>query len=176
MRRLLLGFLVGLLLLPVAVFLGGWLGLLPSYANTDPPAWEAAFGQMALEAYVARHAPHVTNPLPATDANLKAGMDLFLDACAGCHDSGFGATFYPHAPQFAAAPPDMPDWQLFWLVNHGVRYSGMSAWDSAWNSHTPGMSNKAYSDQKVWLAVTFLSHLKSLPPALASAWQHRAGH
>ena len=170
MRRFLLGFAVGLAVIPVTVFLAGWLGFLPSDAKATPPAWETSFGQMALNAYVARHAPQVTNPLQPTDDNLRAGMNVFLNACAGCHDSGYGDTMYPRAPKFASAAPQLPDWQLFWLVNNGVRYSGMSTWDSAWHH------DKAISDDRIWKAVTFLSHIGTLPRAVKAEWDKRPGH
>ena len=131
MRKFVLGFVVGILTLPAGFLLLAWLGLIPALANADPPGWEKAFAQMTLNAYVSRHAPHLTNPVPATDENLLVGMKIFRDACAGCHGdpsatSDYGASFYPHVPQFAVRPPRKPDWQLFWIVRNGVRYSGMA--------------------------------------------------
>jgi hypothetical protein len=70
MRKFVLGFSVGVL-------------TFPALANADPPRWEKAFAQMALNAYVSRHAPHLSNPVLATDENLLAGMKIFRDACAG---------------------------------------------------------------------------------------------
>jgi mono/diheme cytochrome c family protein len=52
----------------------------------------------------------------------------------------------------AQRAPDRPDWQLFWIVKHGVRYSGMAAWDGE------------IHDEKIWQVVTFLSRLRNLPP------------
>jgi hypothetical protein len=37
---------------------------------------------------------------------------------------------------------------MFWVVNHGIRYLGMGAW----NGEMP--------DDKIWSVATFLSHLK----------------
>lgn len=110
MRKFVLGFAVGILILPAGFFLLAWGGVLPVLANADPPGWEKAFAQTALNAYVSRHAPHLPNPVPATDENLLAGMKIFKDACSGCHGdpsatSDYGASFYPHVPQFAVSPP-----------------------------------------------------------------------
>ena len=170
MRNFILGLALGLLLIPVGVFLAGWLGFLPSYANAEPPAWETAFGQMALRAYVERHAPHVANPLPQTDDTAMAGFKVFEDACSGCHDSGFGATFYPRAPQFAVNPPALPDWQIFFIIKSGVRYAGMPAWDRSWHH------DAAISDDRMWKAATFLSRLGSLPPAVQAEWAKAHAH
>lgn len=64
MRKFILGFLLGLLVIPAVVFLMGWAGFLPSNAGDAPPAWETSFGQMALINYVKRHAPQVANRSP----------------------------------------------------------------------------------------------------------------
>lgn len=45
MRRFVLGFVVGMLALPVAAFITAWQGYLPALANTDPPGWERAFSR-----------------------------------------------------------------------------------------------------------------------------------
>lgn len=78
---------------------------------------------MALNAYVVRHAPHLSNPMQPTDENLLAGLNVFRDACAGCHGdpnsrSDYGASVYPHVPQFTFNPPRLPDWQTFWIVKN----------------------------------------------------------
>ena len=75
-------------------------------------------------------------------------MNVFRDACAGCHGdpngiSQYGQGFYPRVPQFAIDPPRRPDWQLFWIVKNDVRYSGMSAWDGQWHN------DKAVSDDRM---------------------------
>jgi hypothetical protein len=68
--------------------------------------------------------------------------------------------FYPRVPQFAQSPPQQPDWQLLWILRHGIRYSGMGAWREA-----------MLSDKEAWEVVTFLSRLNSLPAAVQAAWQ-----
>jgi mono/diheme cytochrome c family protein len=170
MRRLLVGWLLGVATLPVLALGAAWLGLLPSYANAPPPAWEKTIAQMALLKYVARHAPEIANPIAATDENLLAGMKIFKDACAGCHGdpgatSDYGASFYPNVPQFAQHPPRLPDYQLFWIIRNGIRYSGMSAWDRQWKN------SQAISDDRIWKVATFLSRLEALPPAVDAAWR-----
>jgi mono/diheme cytochrome c family protein len=172
MRRFMQGFVLGILVIPIATLVLGWLGLLPTMANRESPRWEKAFAQMTLNAYVSRHAPHLTNPIQPTDENLLAGMKVFRDACAGCHGdpngaSDFGAAFYPPVPQFASNPPRLPDWQLFWIIKNGVRYSGMSAWDGQWHN------DKVVSDDRIWRAATFLSRLDSLPPAVNAEWHKK---
>src|SRR5580693_2128523 len=135
MRKFLLGFLVGMLAIPVGAFAAAWMGWLPINANATPSAMEKAFAHMALDRAAARRAPHLVNPIAPTEENLMAGMKLFKGDCAGCHgtpnsaaDNEKDATLYPPATQFVLHPSNKPDYQLFWIARGGVRYSGMFAW------------------------------------------------
>lgn len=111
--------------------------------------------------------PDLKNPIPLSEDNLIAGMKIFRANCAGCHGepghpSQWGTTgFYPRVPQFADAPPPLSATEMFSVVKHGIRYSGMGAWD--------GM----LSDGEIWQVVTFLSNLNSLPAPVTSEWNAR---
>ena len=77
MRQWLVGFAVGVLILPVVLLIAARLGFFPLRADARPPRWEAAFAHMALNAAAARQAPHVDNPIAPTEANLMAGLNIF---------------------------------------------------------------------------------------------------
>ena len=97
--------------------------------------------------------------------NLRAGIKLYRDGCSGCHgDAGKPSSwgtqdFYPGVPQFDTEPPAKPDWQLFWIIKHGIRHSGMAAWQGLMN------------DSDACKVDGFLSHLKNLPPDIESDWR-----
>ena len=91
---------------------------------------------------------------------LVAGM-LIVPAGAWVPSEWGREDFYPRVPQFAVASPRKPEWQLFWIVKHGVRYSGMGAW------------RHLMPDSTIWQVVGFLSRLDSLPPAVEAAWRGR---
>jgi thiosulfate dehydrogenase len=178
MRAFLVGLVVGVLTLPAAISAAAWLGLLPVRADSKPPGWEVAFAHMALDAAAARTAPHLVNPVAPTDVNLMAGLKLFLDDCSGCHGSPASASsneaaphLYPSPPQFALHHPSKPDYQLFWIAEHGVRYSGMFVMKGAFRKDASGRDP---SDEKIWTAVTFLTHLDALPPAVEAEWRKNA--
>ena len=179
MRRFAYGFLCGILTLPLLAVAVARLGLLSINANTTPARIEAWFAHMALDASAARHAPHLVDPIAPTEANLLAGMRMFKNDCAGCHGTPNTArgnetnvVLYPNAPQFALHPPRKPAYQLFWIIRGGVRYSGMFAWAGQFK---PDSTGRDVSDERIWSAVTFLTHLDSLPPAVDSEWHRRAG-
>jgi len=63
--------------------------------------------------------------------------------------------------RFAQQPPRLTAPQMFWIVKHGVRYTGMGAWD------------KLLSDDEIWKVVTFLNHMEHLPPRVAEEFQRK---
>ena len=82
------------------------------------------------------------------------------------HAAGMGAGAGTHDGQRfdrPRTPPRKPDWQLYWIVTRGVRYSGMGAW----GGQVP--------DSTIWQVVTFLSRLDSLPPTIDSVWRKTGG-
>ena len=48
MRKFLLGFVVGILALPLGAFAAAWMGWLPTNANATPSALERSFAHLAL--------------------------------------------------------------------------------------------------------------------------------
>jgi mono/diheme cytochrome c family protein len=87
----------------------------------------------SLDAAVDRRAPKVQNQTQPTDANLTAGMAIYQANCASCHSDlhrphGMLANaFYPRVPQFVEDAPDMPESQNSFMIQHGIRLSGMPA-------------------------------------------------
>ena len=167
MRRLVVAAVAGMLLLPLLIVRLTALGVWHVQSTATPPRWERALARLAFNASVARRAPRLSNPISPTAGELLAGMKVYRDDCAGCHGdygrrSSWGTEdFYPRVPQFALEPPHKPDWQLYWIVKHGVRYSGMGAWDGQ------------VPDSTVWQVVTFLSRLDSLPPSVEAEWKKK---
>jgi len=169
MKKFFVGLVLGILL-PPAVFLGlACTGRLPIAAEfPPPPAWEKKLAQYIVEESVARQAPVRKNPLQATDENLLAGLKFFHNSCDGCHGTGakrsvWGTTdFYPRVPQFGFEPPRIPDWQIYWVVKNGIRYSGM------------GGNDPDITEDQAWKVALFLSRLDSLPPAVAAEWRKTA--
>lgn len=170
MGKLVLGFLVGLAFVPLLAFVAGSLGRLPVAATATPPAWESRLAARGVKASLARGAAPLTNPLPLTDETLRSGMRLYRNNCAGCHgDFGspslWGTTgFYPRVPQFAERPSELTTAEMFLAVKHGIRYSGMGAW------------KVLLPDEDIWRVVSFVSHVRALPPSVDAVWkQKRSG-
>jgi thiosulfate dehydrogenase len=137
MLKFLLGFAVAVVVVLTAGFCYVRFGFVDPRADL-PVGWlESKFAMPALDAAVERRAPEAHNPVQPAYINLIAGMKIYQTNCAGCHGdiqhphTAFGDEFYPRAPQFAEDAPDMPENQNFFIIQHGIRLSGMPAWKGA---------------------------------------------
>jgi mono/diheme cytochrome c family protein len=167
MRKFFLGLVLGIVMPPAILAVLALAGRLSINAKDEPPHWEKQFMQAVVARSVARQAPVLKNPYAATDDNLLAGMKVFHDDCDRCHGTGekrssWGINdFYPRVPQFGFDPPRLADWQIYWVVKNGIRYSGMGGND-------PGIS-----EEHAWKVALFLSRLDSLPPAVTAEWHKK---
>ena len=75
------------------------------------------------------------NPLPADSTNVRAGMEHFAKYCAMCHTndgsgtkSAIGRGLFPKPPDMrAAATQNLTDGEIFYIIENGVRFTGMPA-------------------------------------------------
>jgi mono/diheme cytochrome c family protein len=168
MRSFLLGVVAGMLLVPIVIGTFVLQGFMSTTATAQPPVWEASLAQRSLLASLKRRTTQSTSPVVPSEENLLKGMKLYRNGCDGCHGqatqpSSWGTTsFYPRVPQFPQNPPHLTEAEMFSIIKHGIRYSGMGAWDGQ------------YSDEEIWNVVTFLSHLDALPPRVAAAWREKS--
>jgi len=121
----------------------------------------------ALEVVMARKARHMalpsasralTNPIAATEENLRDGRLHFADHCAICHgndgscDTMMGSGLYPKPPDLRLAETQkLSDGELFWIIENGVRFTGM-----------PAFSGPHSSQEDSWKLVHFIRHLPQL--------------
>lgn len=169
MLKFLIGFAAAVAIVLTAGFSYVRLGFVDPRADRPIDWIESKIAMPSLDAAVDRRAPEMQNPLQPNDANLIAGMKIYQTSCAGCHGdiqhphAAFGDAFYPRAPQFAEEAPDMPENQNFYIIQHGIRLSGMPAWKGT------------LSEQETWRVTTFLSHMDKLAPQVSAAWRTSAG-
>jgi len=103
-------------------------------ATDEPSALERAVARTIRNLGIPTSAKHEKNPLQATLDNLAQAHEIFLDRCASCHgQDGAGATMigrnlYPKPPELRIPPTqDLTDGQLHYIIQHGVRLTGMPA-------------------------------------------------
>ena len=145
------GFALALAGLTVAV-----LGLIPMKASTGHWAITEAFLHFAMARSVKTHALWIDSP-PLDDPALVArGAGHYDLGCRPCHGSVTGET--PPIARRMVPPPralnvHAPDWrprELFYIVKHGMKFSGMPAWYAL------------QRDDEVWAMVAFLRTLPTL--------------
>jgi mono/diheme cytochrome c family protein len=159
MRGFISGIVVAILIAVVILFVA-LTGRMSFRADEEPGAMETHLAMRAVDASTERNAPKISNPVQATDDNLKAAAQLYRDNCSGCHgdpvtpERPFGKSFYPRAPQFANDAPDMPENENYYIVQHGVRWTAMPAWKAT------------LTDVQIWQLVTLLSHFDKLSPEI----------
>jgi cytochrome c553 len=115
--------------------------------------WILDFG---MRRSVATHSLGVEAPRLDDDNLIRLGAAHFHGGCAQCH----GAPGVPRNPLVQGMLPEPPDlalvagrWrdrELFWIVKHGIKYTGMPAWPSL------------ERDDEVWAVVAFLRKLPAL--------------
>ena len=164
MRKLLLGAVLTLALLSLSTLAVVKLGLMPVSADGNHSRLEARVMPLVLHAAIARHASKEANPVSLSEDNLKSGADTYKAMCVRCHStlqgnpSVYGQSFYPPAPQLAGGMSSYTDSQLFWIIKHGIRNTGMPAWG--------GM----LSDDEIWQIVSLLKNSQDLPPSVEAEW------
>ena len=168
MKQFIFGVLVTVVVGAFGAFLYLKMGYLNMRADIAPSSFESTWAMHFLDASVDRRAPEEKSPVEASDANLMEGMKLYKLNCAMCHgapahpEKAFGHPFYPPVPQFMEDAPDMAENQNYYIIKHGIRWTGMPAWGSVLN------------DQQIWTLTTFLSHMEKLPPAVEEKWKESA--
>lgn len=159
MRQFFWGIFLTIVVIVVVAYIVVRKGYVNFAADQEAPALEKRIAMAASDASVERRAPAMQNPLAVSDDTLVAGAKLYRDNCSGCHgssanpDAALGHNFNPPAPQFMADPAEMPENENFYIIQHGIRWTGMPAWKSKFN------------DTQIWQVVTFIKHLDKLPPA-----------
>jgi len=123
-----------------------------------------------IEALLARGARHwavpsdaraQANPEPNRDKVLAEARAHWADHCATCHandgsgDTAMGRNLYPRAPDMrAAATQNLSDGELFFIIQNGIRLTGMPAWGTG----------TGHDAEDSWKLVRFIRHLPSVTP------------
>lgn len=160
MRRICIGSFVilGLLLVGLAatagVILRGGIS-----ARTEPSRLEARFARRVRSWAIPGSAGSARNPIPPTPQVLAEGRAHFADHCASCHaNDGSGRTelgrnLYPRAPDMRArGTQELTDGELFYIIENGVRLTGMPGWGGAGKP------------EETWKLVHFIRHLPEIAP------------
>src|SRR5277367_4505363 len=126
-------------------------------AKATPTALEVAMARKARHMALPSASRALTNPVAASEENLRDARLHFADHCAICHgndgscDTMMGSGLYPKPPDLRLAETQkLSDGELFWIIENGIRFTGM-----------PGFTppHRSLDD---WKLVLFIRHLPQL--------------
>jgi mono/diheme cytochrome c family protein len=150
------GILIGPLLAASAVGVVLWTGGYNVAATNIPGDLEVRVAAFAVNHAVQKRAPVQTNPF-STPEDIRAGMVSYQQNCLACHgargvpEAAFGRGLNPPAPDLTLSfVRRLSDGELYWIVSHGIRMTGMPAFLS---THTA---------EEIWKIVAFVRHMPDL--------------
>jgi mono/diheme cytochrome c family protein len=128
-------------------------------ARPQPSALEAFSANTIRGIAIRARVRGVSNPVPVSDAVITEGMEHFADHCAVCHgndgsgDTEMGRGLYPRTPDMRLpATQNLSDAELFYIIENGVRLTGMPGWSTGTNE----------GEISSWHLVHFIRHLPKM--------------
>jgi mono/diheme cytochrome c family protein len=148
-------------------------------AHAEPSAAEQMVARAMRTWATPQSVRNRTNPVQATPEVLDQALAHYADHCATCHandgrgDTAIGRSLYPRVPDMrSAATQSLTDGELFSIIEHGIRLTGMPGWGNG----TPE------GERDSWGLVHFIRRLEkvtaedieqmeSLNPKTADQWR-----
>lgn len=147
------GVLATLVVFLLVVLLGGAHGF---SARAKPSGFETWLAGLARGAALPTGVRTQRNPVKLTPEVLNEARAHWADHCAICHandgsgDVPMGRNMYPPAPDMRKAETQqMTDGELFYIIQNGVRLTGMPAWGGS----------GGHDEEDSWKLVYFIRHL-----------------
>jgi plastocyanin len=140
-------------------------------AADRPPGFVETFvARKLVRLSIPRSQRSAANPHAADATAWKDAVDHFGEHCATCHGtdgrgrSEFGRLMYPPVPDLTSEPiQQFSDGELFAIIGHGVRWTGMPAFQST------------DTDDEIWKLVSLIRRLPSLTAADLKSQPHDHG-
>jgi len=136
MGKFLFGLILGLIVIPVGVYMYFSSGSAPVATASAPMPFEKMLAGLALHARLKKEMP-TSAPVPADEANFAAGAQVYKDNCAVCHglpgkpQTAIAAGMFPKPPKLMegkGVTDDEPG-ETYWKVSGGIRMTGMPGFD-----------------------------------------------
>jgi cytochrome c553 len=155
--------LVRLGLIAGALALGGFLlvasGVIPVKASAGHWAITEWFLRFAMKRSITTHSLGLKAPDLSDPALVLEGATHYAVGCASCHGEPgrprprIAARMLPPPPELAARIRESTPERLFYVVKHGIKFTGMPAWPAE------------HRDDEVWAMVGFLQKFPELDAA-----------
>lgn len=158
MSKFLIGVIIGLILVPVIVYLYFASGTVPVATSAPPMPFERMLARTALHARLDKEMPKSV-PIAADEPAYVAGAQIYMDNCAVCHglpgvpQTAIAQGMFPKPPKLMVGTgvTDDPAAETYWKVTGGIRMTGM-----------PGFE-KTLSSTQMWQVSLLLANTDKLP-------------
>jgi mono/diheme cytochrome c family protein len=162
MRPVLKAFLLLLALAAVLCALGLWYFVNSGVSAKERPGRVEQFvARRVRNMAIAGRAKSLTNPVASSGEVIAEGRAHFADHCAICHandgsgDTEIGRGLWPKTPDMRRSETQsLTDGELFWIIENGVRFTGMPAWSTGTKE----------GETASWNLVHFIRRLPKLTP------------
>jgi mono/diheme cytochrome c family protein len=160
----LIGLVVGLILIPLCVYIYFATGGAPVATAAAPFPFEKTLANAALHAHIAKEMPK-TVPVPADEPNLMSGANVYRENCAVCHGIPGGTPtaitrgMFPKPPKLVEGMgvTDDPPGETYWKVANGIRLTGMPSF------------SESLSQTQMWQVSLLAANANKLPESVKSA-------
>lgn len=158
MGKFVFGLILGIILVPIIVYLYFLTGMAPVATTAPPMPFEKMFARMALQARMDKEVPK-TVPIQVDESNLMAGAQAYKENCAVCHglpdgkETDIAKGMFPVPPKLMQGKgvTDDPPGESYWKVAGGIRMTGM-----------PGFQ-KTLSNTQMWQVSLLVANADKLP-------------
>lgn len=129
-------------------------------ARATPSRVEVAVAGRLRALAVPSDYARLRNPVLLNDESIANGLAHFADHCAQCHGNDgsggeMGRDMFPPTPDLkASSTQSLSDGTLFYVIEHGVRFTGMPAFGT----------DTLEGEESSWHLVNFIRHLPKLTP------------
>jgi thiosulfate dehydrogenase len=164
MRKFLTGLVVGLVAVPLCVFLYFATGSAPVATSAPPMPFEKLMAKMAQHARMDKEMPKSV-PIAADEAAYTAGAQVYKENCAVCHglpaqpQTAIAKGMFPKPPKLleGTGVSDDPAGETYWKVANGIRLTGMPGFD------------KTLSITQMWQVSVLLANSDKLPKVVTDS-------
>ncbi|MES2585247.1 MAG: c-type cytochrome [Pseudomonadota bacterium] len=125
--------------------------------------------EVAMHRSVRLHARNIEPPPLEDEAMVRRGATCFQNKCEQCHGApgvaqgDIGKGMQPLPGPLVDAMQTFHPRELYWITRHGIRLSGMPAWEYR------------LTDGEIWDVVAFLQRLPRLTPQAYAEMAQRQG-
>ena len=164
MKTFAVGLIIGLIAVPLCVYVYFMTGNAPVATSAPPLPFEKRLAHGALNARIAKEMPHSV-PIAADEPTYLAGAEVYRENCAVCHGrpgetpTAIARGMFPKPPKLleGTGVTDDPPGETYWKVANGIRLTGMPSFTDS------------LSQTQMWQVSLLLAHADKLPDSVKSA-------